>query len=209
MTSSKPIGLIIPTGLESRDVLRQFGLRKKDGVFEGFISGVPVLLKISGVGAQSACLASAELVRRGAKMLVSAGFCGALTPNLKVGDLVTERIRSVDTPARTPAEREALTRRANAIAVDMETQSVVEEGTRRAVPIRVLRVVSDPFETDLTPLFGNEPGFSPFRIALRLLWPASWALALQLFRSSRVARKVLADALPSHLARWSSEIPAA
>lgn len=205
----KPIGLIIPTSIEAHDVIRQFRLEKRDGLFQGQVGSQRVLLLISGVGAKNACEAAARLVRNGAGLLVSAGFCGALVPNLRVGDLVTERIRSVDTPARTPEERIQLTQRANAVAVDMETQVIVEEGTRRGVPIRVLRVISDNFETDLTPLFGQDEGFSPWRIGFRLLFPSAWVLGFVLHHNSRIARKRLAEALPEYLPRWAAQIPSA
>ena len=68
------------------------------------------------------------------------GFCGALVPGLHVGDLVTDRIATVDKPAPHAGRSAARSTRARqfAVAVDMETQAIIEEGTRRSVPIRVL-----------------------------------------------------------------------
>ncbi len=189
------VGLIIPTHVEARAVLKAFQLKREGLFYKGFIQGYPVRVCISGVGAEGARRAAGALVQEGAKILVSAGFCGALVPGLNVGDIVTERIRSVDNPAKTPEERRALTQRANAVAVDMETQAIVEEGTRRGVAIRVLRVISDEFETDLTPLLGSRPGFSAWRIGLRLLWPGTWPLAWALFRNSQLAQAALVKAL--------------
>jgi nucleoside phosphorylase len=123
------------------------------------------------------------------------GFCGALSAALSVGDLVTCRIATVDKPVRTPEERRALAVRAGALAVDMETQAVVEIGTRRGVPIRILRVVSDDARDDLTPLFGRGAAFSPFLIFLHLLNPRAWPLALRLYRQSAIAKARLAEAL--------------
>jgi hypothetical protein len=77
----------------------------------------------------------------------------------------------------------------------METQAVVETGTRQGVPIRLLRVVTDGLDDDLTPLFGRDAAFSPLRLFLRLLWPAAWPLALRLRRNSRLARHRLVSAL--------------
>lgn len=201
------IGLIIPTRIEAGDVIRLFGFKKESrALYRGVIEGHAVWLAISGVGADAAIAASALLCRHGAKMLVSAGFCGALVPGLQVGEVVTERIRSVNSPVRTPEERRRLTDRA-AVAVDMETQAIVEEGTRRGVPIRVLRVISDVFETDLSPLFDANSTFSPMAIAWRLLSPGVWPLAMHLYRSSNIARARLADELPTFVTRWAKEIP--
>ncbi len=116
---------------------------------------------------------------------------------------MTDRIITVDRPARTPQERQALTERANAVAVDMETQAVIESGTRRGVPIHVLRVVSDEFMDDLTPLFGANGAFSFWRMGLRLLNPKVWPLAWKLKKQSALARARLADALTT-LARRES-----
>jgi len=194
----KSIGIVIPTRWEASEVLRRFSFRKRGrALYQSDVQGRPVLLCISGVGREAARRAAERLVCEGAGELVSMGFCGALVSELKAGDLVTDRIATVDKPVLTPEERRALSARAGAVAVDMETQAVIEEGTRRGVPIHVLRVVSDEFQDDLTPLFGKDGIFSGWRIAWRLLDPAAWPLAARLRRHSIIARAGLADALQS------------
>jgi nucleoside phosphorylase len=195
-SSARPVGLVIPTRWEAQDILRHFHFKSVGrALYRAEIHGSPVLVCLSGVGQKAAASAADRLVAEGAKELVSMGFCGALVPELHVGDLVTDRIITVDTPARTPEERQALTRRANAVAVDMETRAVVESGTRLGVPIRVLRVVSDEFADDLTPLFGKTGPFSALRIALSLLSPKVWPLARKLRAQSGVARQRLVEEL--------------
>ena len=158
-SKDKTPGFVIPTMWEAHDIFHRIIFKRiKDSLFESDLEGGRVLVCISGVGRKAAAQAADNLVAAGAKELVSMGFCGALIPELKVGDLVTDRIISVDKPAKTPEERRALTERANAVAVDMETQAVIEAGTRRGVPIHILRVVSDELSDDLTPLFGNRDG---------------------------------------------------
>jgi purine-nucleoside phosphorylase len=192
----KPIGVIIPTRWEAGDVLCRFPFTKIDpGLYQVVLHERSVLLCISGVGREAARRASERLVAEGVGELVSMGFCGALIPELHVGDLVTDRIATVDKPVRTPDERRALAAQASAVAADMETQAIVEEGTRRGVPIRARRVVSDEFQDDLTPLFGKSGTFSCGSIAVRLLNPSVWPLAARLRRHSAVARAALADAL--------------
>jgi adenosylhomocysteine nucleosidase len=200
-TRSKPIGLVVPTRWEANPLIRRFHLKRQaQGFFEGDIEGERVLLGISGVGKEAARAMSFRLCSHGVRELVSAGFCGALVPELKVGDLVTHRLATADSPLRTPAERRAITQRANAVAVDMESQAVIEAGTRCGVPIRICRVVSDTTEDDLTPLFGNDVGFHPMRIAVRLLRPSAWPLAGRLRRQSAFASLCLAEAL-GHLVK--------
>lgn len=200
-SGDKKIGIVIPTRWEAKQLFQLIPFRRSSsGLYEGSTEGRSLLLSISGVGREAARRASDALCAAGARELISMGFCGALLPSLKVGDLVTHRIITVDSAVRTPEERQALTGRANAIAVDMETQAVVESGTRRGVPIRILRVVSDTFEEDLSPLFGKEEAFSVWRIGLRLLNPKAWPLALRLRANSVVAQKRLAEALTQAVA---------
>ena len=200
MSGNSPVGLVIPTRWEARDILQHFHFKRSGRAFHrAEIGGRPVLACVSGVGQKAAALAAERLVTAGAKELVSLGFCGALTPDLKVGDLVTDRIITVDQPARTSEERRTLTQRANAVAVDMETRAVIETGTRCGVPIRVLRVVSDEFADDLTPLFGKSGSFSAWGIAWRLLRPKVWPLARKLRAQSAVARQRLVEELTRFL----------
>jgi nucleoside phosphorylase len=193
---NKPAGIVMATHWEAGPVIRAFGLKRiQRGLYQGTIENRRVLLALSGVGREPAREASYRLCSEGAGELISAGFCGALVSDLKVGDLVTHRIITVDRPARTAKERIALTERTNPVAVDMESQAVIEAGTRRGVPIRVCRIVSDRLEDDLTPLFGTDDGFSPIRIGFRLLNPSVWPLAARLKRHSDTAATRLIAAL--------------
>jgi nucleoside phosphorylase len=195
-SGNNTLGLIIPTHWEAQDVLRHFKFQRAGrSLYRAQIGDHTVLACISGVGAQRAVQAAGTLVAAGANELVSMGFCGALVPELHVGDFVTDRMISVDRPARTPQDRKALTERANAIAVDMETRAVIEEGTRRGVPIHILRVISDEYGDDLTPLFGTHGSFSRWSIAWHLLNPKAWPLARKLHKQSLVARTRLIQEL--------------
>src|SRR5258708_33644148 len=96
-------------------------------------------------------------------------------------------------------ERLALAERAGAQAVDMETHAVIEAGTRRGVPIRILRIVSDRLNDDVSPLLSEEPNFSPVRIALRLWNPSRWPYLIKLWRQSRIASRRLVQAVGIYL----------
>ncbi len=196
MSERKRVGLVIPTWWEARGIFKKYSFRPRAGrLLQTVIDDHIVIARISGVGAKAAYKAAEMLVMAGAQELVSVGFCGALVPELHVGDLVTDRIATSDTPVCTPEARRALTARANAVAVDMETRAVVEAGTRLGVPIHVLRVISDEFSDDLTPLFGKSGTFSAVGIALRLLNPSVWPLARKLKAQSAVASQRLVEAL--------------
>jgi len=196
----KPLGIVIPTRWEAAEVLRRFAFRKiSTALYKTDFHGRSIWLCLSGVGRAAARVAAARLVAEGAGDLVSMGFCGALIPELRVGDLVTDRIATVDKPARSMDERRTITERANAVAVDMETQAIIEEGTRRGVPIHVLRVVSDQFDDDLRLLIGPRGTFFWWNIAMHLLYPRSWPLAWRMYRQSRFAQICLGDAFQNSL----------
>src|SRR5262249_17786565 len=125
-SADKIIGLVIPTRREAQDVLRRFAFRRaRHGLWRAETGGRLIYACISGVGQKAAARAAEKLVAEGVRELVSMGFCGALVPERRVGDVVTDRIATVDQPARTAEERRALTQRANAVAVDMETRAVI------------------------------------------------------------------------------------
>jgi len=81
----------------------------------------------------------------------------------------------------------------------METRAVIEQGTLRGVPIRILRVVSDTLDDDLSLILGQDKTISPLKIALRLLNPMAWPVAFRLARQSGVARKRLVMAIDQFL----------
>lgn len=203
VSTQKTIGIVIPTYFEAAPVLKAFQLKKiESGLYSNsqiasnLSPSLPrLLLIISGVGMDNARDAASRLCENEVGVLVSAGFCGALVPELQVGDLVTTRWTTSRIPVRTKAERQTLARTASARAVDMESQAIVEVGTFMGVPIRILRVVSDTLEDDLSPLLGHSNTFSPIGIALRLLNPATWPLARRLQKNSQVATKKLVEVL--------------
>ncbi|MFB6154725.1 MAG: nucleoside phosphorylase [Haloferacaceae archaeon] len=54
----------------------------------GHVDGVPVSVTSTGIGSPSAAIAVEELARVGADTLVRVGSCGAIQPEMDVGDLV-------------------------------------------------------------------------------------------------------------------------
>src|ERR1051326_8124353 len=96
-TSGKALGIVVPTGLEAHEVLRRFPFRLIGrSTFSAQINDRPVFLCISGIGRQAARRAAERLLQLGAEELLSMGFCGALLPELHAGDLITDRLVTVD-----------------------------------------------------------------------------------------------------------------
>ncbi|WP_217915031.1 hypothetical protein [Miltoncostaea marina] len=129
------------------------------------LAGPDLSLHLSGMGAAAAGRAAAALPG-GLRAILSAGFCGALDPTLRVGDLVAgeevldeasgERfpadgrllaaapgrrgtIVSARRLARTPRDRARL----DGLAVDMESAAIAREAAGRGTPFLALRAVTD------------------------------------------------------------------
>jgi nucleoside phosphorylase len=200
MSAPKFVGIVVATHFEAAPILRAFGFQQAErDLYRLERNGTHALLAICGIGMEAARQSAYRLCDAGAKELVSAGFCGGLSRELHVGDLVTDRVATSPVAVWKRADRLALAEKAGAQAVDMETQAVIEAGTRRGVPIRVLRVVSDQLDDDASPLFSSEPTFSPFRIALRLWNPRLWPHAYKLWRHSQLASRRLVQAVGDYL----------
>ena len=119
--------------------------------------------------------------------VVSAGFCGALDPALRIGDIVVSgevprsapspfvegELLSMDRVAVTAAEKRELRRNTGAVAVEMESAAVARKAREWNVPFRSVRVVSDTALDDLPldfNLYRDASGrFSRWRIAAAAL----------------------------------------
>ncbi len=112
------------------------------------LTGVSV--HVSGVGRECACEAANRLVGNNPSSVIAAGFCGALVPALRVGDIVrSPRIVTVDHLVTDPAEKRRLG--ASHDAVDMESAAVEEVCAAAGVPFLAVRAVSDAVDTALSP----------------------------------------------------------
>lgn len=125
-----------------------------------------------------------EVSRENVKAIISTGYCGALDPKLRVGDIVVSEqtqvscsraftrggVATCDRVAVTRAEKQALRAKTGAIAVDMEASAVESRARDLGVPYACIRVVSDTAAEDLPLDFNRyrtaEGRFSRTRIAL-------------------------------------------
>lgn len=139
--------------------------------------------------------------------IINTGFCGALDPALKVGDIVDWTQESGSSRqffcslrvAVTAEEKRALRERTSAAVVDMESSAVEKIAADWGVPFRYIRAVSDT-AADSLPLDFNlyrdsNGNFSRTRIALAALRrPFTVAPGLlRLDRNCKLAAKRLGE----------------
>jgi len=110
--------------------------------------------------------------------IINTGFCGALDPSLKIGDIVDWTQSPANRPpflctshvVVTAREKRELWQKTGASVVDMESSAVAKIADAWGVPFRYVRAVSDTAEQDM-PLDFNRyldrnGNFSRIRIAL-------------------------------------------
>ena len=147
---------------------------KVDWSRQGELSGNKVLLAANGAGGKRAGAAvDATLAEFPADAILSTGFCGALSQNLAVADIVeatavSDGVRclpvrpvesgrtyhrglllSIDHVAQTAAEKRLLNERGGGLAVEMEAAEVAARAAYRQVPFYCVRVVSDLASEDM------------------------------------------------------------
>jgi adenosylhomocysteine nucleosidase len=109
-----------------------------------------VSIHVSGVGQMRAREAAKRLVALRPRLVIAAGFCGALVPSLHIGDIVqSPRILTVDHLVTDPAEKCQLG--GSHDAVDMESAAVAAVCDENGVPFLAVRAVSDTVDTALSP----------------------------------------------------------
>jgi nucleoside phosphorylase len=169
---------------ESSAFVRSLERRDRTGfVTSGLIAGKEIIVLHTGVGSQKCEERLAEFLGGNKpSVIVSSGFCGGTSDELKPCDLViaenfsdrklTKRAReildevmigkifSADRVIDPAADRYAIGREHGAIAIDMETATIARLCADFAIPMLALRVISDspaaPFPAPPEVLFDVE-----------------------------------------------------
>lgn len=176
------------------------------------------VIAVGGIGQMAAGRATEAVVERyGPTMLISAGIAGALTPSLKVGDVVEgSEIVDADSGARFRVaggtsvivtvssvggseEKRLLADRYRADVVDMESAAVAEVAQEHGIECRAIKAISDELDFPMPPVAGFIEGNGKFRtarfaahIAMRPKW---WSTVRDLNANSRVASVNLSHAV--------------
>jgi hypothetical protein len=185
------------------------------------------MVAVGGIGEKRA-RHSAELVIEHAqpKLLVSAGMAGALSPNLRVGDVGRMReVVDVATGDRYPtrggewvlatspgisdvAEKGALLAKYAADVVDMEGAAVAQVAKERGLEFAAVKAISDDSAFPMPPLTrfidGNGRFETPQFLVYVALHPKWWATLGKMRKNSRIASANLCREL-EHLIEGNSQ----
>ncbi|HEX4609582.1 MAG TPA: hypothetical protein VH092_15390 [Urbifossiella sp.] len=182
-----------------------FALEREAAPFRRLVRGrADVVVRVSGVGRAAARAAATKLLAGVSPgRVIAAGFCGALAPGLRVGDVVTSpRIATVDQLVATPADKTRLRSETGADAVDMESAAVEAVCRDRGVPFRAVRAVSDTADATLSPelvrLLAGGSVSVPKAVAALFRRPALLGEFRRLGRDTAAAARILAAALLPH-----------
>jgi adenosylhomocysteine nucleosidase len=182
----------------------------------------------SGIGRDPAIFATRALVgNQRPDILVSAGFAGALTRLLTVGESIapgtvidaqtgkkfilhsgTGVLVSASVIAD-EAEKTALASRYNAEAVDMEAAAVAQVAEENGIPFCTVKTISDELGFPMPPLntYVNDDGqLASARFAAHIaVHPGYWPSVMQLARNSKKASQELSSALKHLLSRLAGQ----
>jgi adenosylhomocysteine nucleosidase len=163
---------------ESKGLVKLVAAAERSGnaalpTIRGKLCGRDVAIVHAGMGMKSAAAqATAFLEKNPAPSCwIAAGFGGALSLDLKIGDIVTVQnfsdasllhaIAGIPTPShpgnlittkqviQTAEEKRDLARHTGAIAVDMESAAIHRLCTERGIPVLAIRAISDTASQDL------------------------------------------------------------
>jgi len=161
----KKIAVIFAFYWELRPLARRLGIdlfRSMRPVIEA--ADGYVILARSGMGTDKAGVTAEDIIRDfKPDLIISAGFCGALSKDLKIGDVVVSdpedrKLFCSTRPLFTCEEKTAAAEREGAIIVDMESGAVLSVAKKHGIPFIAMKAVSDTLLDELPRSF------------LQLLW---------------------------------------
>lgn len=201
----------------------------------GFCGPAPHTVVVTGVGptkleaALGWAFSNPLLGNYRPRLVLSAGFSGALVENLQIGDIIlaTEVMDEAGNcwPASTdrrpggaqlgrilatpkligdPHEKQSLGQTHQALAIDMESASVARLCAKHQIPFACVRAISDRADQALSPHLTSLLGgsrVSPFKLLAGLVRHPSLVMELRrLARDTNLAARSLATALTALLA---------
>jgi adenosylhomocysteine nucleosidase len=158
---------------ESGKVVVLFALEREAAPFRRAAGGLPYLdISVSGIGHSRARAIAEQITASSPRMVIAAGFCGALQTGLAVGDVFqaaevvdlsgrvwtcspisgekTGRLLTSNKLITTRGDKIELGLRHGASVVDMESAAIADVCAERGIPFASIRAVSDSVEDELS-----------------------------------------------------------
>jgi len=212
----KSLAVVVAMARELAPMLRGMRSERVDGI--DFFELPDIAVAVGGIGRKAASRTAEALIRRYSPgVLISAGLVGALTPKLKVGDVVeVKEVADADsgeifetgrggavllTASRVagPADKPIDAQRWNADIVDMEASAEAQVAKQRGIEFMALKAVSDEVNFAMPPLGKFVSDSGKFETLRFLVWlsirPKWWSVVRQLNANSNLAAANLSKAL--------------
>ena len=212
----KPIAIVAAMRVELAPLLRKRHVQQVDGVelFE-----LPdAMIAVGGIGEKAARHAAEVVIEHAQpRMLISAGLVGALSPQVKIGDVgrireivnvVTgeryaaregEWVLATSQEISDVAQKKVLMASCKADVVDMEAAAVAQVAKERGLEFAAVKAISDDASFEMLPLarfVDGDGGFNMPRFLVYVaLHPKWWATVGRLRKNSRIASTNLCRAL--------------
>jgi adenosylhomocysteine nucleosidase len=217
------VAIVASLEREARPLIKRWRINSRE--YEGrsfrFFENGPAVLVCGGIGAEAARRASEAVIRLyQPRLLISAGFAGALDPELEVGRLLTPRLvidardgsRTevgsgsgvlVSFDAVADAEQKLKLGKAyGADAVDMEAAAVARGASAHGIPFVAVKAISDEVGFEMPSLdkfIGSDGQFRSGRFAMfAAMRPWFWPRVMRLRANAQKASKALCRALEDH-----------
>jgi adenosylhomocysteine nucleosidase len=191
---------------------------EREGRTFRFLQRDAIVVVCGGIGMEAARRAAeAVIASHSPDLIYSAGFAGALTPEMKIGDVMRPAsiVNAGDGSGVTlddgegvlvtfgiiasPEQKKKLREAYGAQAVDMEAAAVAQAAEARGVKFAAIKVISDEFNFDFPSVerFVSAAGqFSGWKFAMwAAIRPWLWPRVTQLMRNSGRASRVLSEVL--------------
>src|ERR1051326_8273157 len=223
MTANGPNSIAIVAALE-REIapLVQGWDRRKLRSGAHVFTAPSMVAAAAGIGLNATRITAKALLEEvSPSLFISVGLAGAISPSLKIGDLVLpEKVINAETgrtfpvtaivPALTGtllssptvlsvAQKKAAAARYNPIAVDMEAAAVAEVAAQAGVPFLAVKAISDEADFEMLPFdrFVRTDGTLSIAslLAHATIRPHWWPRLLRLARNSRLASNALCERL--------------
>lgn len=210
------IAIIAALEREVRPLMKHWHVanRTHDGRDFKFFEHEDKVLICGGIGAEAGRRATEAAIQLyNPKLMISAGFAGALDPKLKVGNIVVPAFvidandgsrfgtgtgsgAIVSSPSIAgPGQKAKLATAYAADAVDMEGAAVGRGAQTHGIPFMAVKSVSDEFDFELPPMqrfVGNSGQFRNVAFAMFVtVRPWLWMKTFTLYRNSVLASKSL------------------